>query len=358
MSLVSVVIPTKDRYPYLIEILSIMTKFKSNLIEFIIGDNTIENLEFINFLKKINDKRIRYFHFKEKLSQSQNMNLTISKSKYEYITAIGDDDFVLEDIIDFVRTLKRKKIDVIKLVKPVYKWRSENYKGSLYVPSFSYNIVKKKSKTELNRVIENCGTNMNDNPSVYHGLVSRNLLDKIYRKFNSYCPGPSPDIANCVAILHTTKYFYIYDGPILVSGNAAKSMAGLGLRGKHYGDIASQKHLPNSLEMVWSNQIPYYWSGPTIWAQSVYSTLSKINHSYKLNYSYLYAFLLIYHPSKIYSFFKNLKKPSIKFSFFYFVIYLFFIRLRNFLFKGNDGSLILENISLVEAYNYLINNNK
>ena len=357
MSLVSIVIPTKDRYSYLIEILSIMTKFESNLIEFVIGDNSKNNTIFLNFLTKINDKRIKYFHFKQKLSQSENMNLSISKSNYEYITAIGDDDFVLEHIVDLVKTAKFRKIDAVKFIKPVYTWKSKNFSGRLYLPNFKMKFIKKKSPHQLEQMIKKCGTSMDNNPSVYHGLISRKLLNKIYKKFQNYCPGPSPDIASCIAILYSTKYFFIYDGPIVVSGNASRSMAGLGLKGKHYGEIKDQKHLPSFLEKKWSSQIPFYWSGPTIWAQSVFSTLSKVNQSNNLNYSYLYAFLIIYHPRKFFSFLKNLKKLSFKPSIFYYIIFLFITRLNNFLFKEKNDSITIEGISLKDAYNYLNNKN-
>ncbi|MDA7731693.1 hypothetical protein N8867_05855, partial [Flavobacteriaceae bacterium] len=56
------------------------------------------------------------------------------------------------------------------------------------------------SQEELLKVANSGGVNMFNLPSVYHGLVKRTVLMSIFSKYDTCFPGPSPDMANGVAV--------------------------------------------------------------------------------------------------------------------------------------------------------------
>ena len=64
-------------------------------------------------------------------------------------------------------------------------------------------------KSELKKVIKDGFGTLGLLPKVYQGVVSRQLLDKLYDKCGTYFPGPSPDMANAVALsILTDKVYY------------------------------------------------------------------------------------------------------------------------------------------------------
>ena len=77
--LLSIVIPTKDRYFCLKKFVELFhTVYTTQEIELVISDNSSDNSEFVEFLKELNDRRIKYAYTKEYLSvceQSLNASL-------------------------------------------------------------------------------------------------------------------------------------------------------------------------------------------------------------------------------------------------------------------------------------------
>src|SRR5665647_2093055 len=94
--LLSIVIPTKDRYSTLISVLRGLVKdFIDSDVEFIIQDNTNNNNEILLFLSKLSCKKIQYFHAPFPMSVTENCDHAVKNSQGKYLIMIGDDDYVL-----------------------------------------------------------------------------------------------------------------------------------------------------------------------------------------------------------------------------------------------------------------------
>ena len=134
--LISIVIPTKDRNVYLFKLIEYFLKsIVSDQIEFIIQDNTIDNLEILKFLENNKDSRIKYFHHPEYLSVPHNFDIGISNSSGEFVTVIGDDDGFLPWIVDVCNWMKSENIDVVLSNKPHYVW--SDVSGGVWGNAFS-----------------------------------------------------------------------------------------------------------------------------------------------------------------------------------------------------------------------------
>lgn len=90
--LLSIVIPTKDRYEYLIQLIELIESFKSDDIEIVIQDNTKENKDILSFVHKRLSENFRYSHVSEQLTISENSDRAIRNSTGEYVCFLGDDD--------------------------------------------------------------------------------------------------------------------------------------------------------------------------------------------------------------------------------------------------------------------------
>lgn len=302
----SIVVPTKNRHYYLEYLVKYFNSINSNQIELIIYDNSSIGLrnKFVDFLDATNDNRIKYFEDDKELSQTENCDLAISKACGEYISLLGDDDIFSKHILTYIEQWIKDGTEAILPVKGTYLWPDvkprlygNKQSGMFKLGLFSNKIVKTESKKVLSKVISKGGSEILNLPRVYHGIVSKKILNKIFEDCGSYFPGPSPDIANAVAICKYVKNYTIIDTPLIISGQSILSAGGQGAEGKHYGEISKIKQLPKNTAKEWSEKVPFYWSGKTIYAESVLKALKKMKmneYFKKFNFEYLYASCLVF----------------------------------------------------------------
>jgi glycosyltransferase involved in cell wall biosynthesis len=363
--LLSIVIPTKDRYDTLLVVVNKILEIDSDNFEIVIQDNSFRNEYIIDVLSNLNDPRISYFYSTDPLSQTENSDLAVLNSKGKYVCFIGDDDIIMPYIIDVVNWMSHNNISVIKSYKPDYYWpglpstsTSNNRSGLLTYKEFEYKFSSINCHKALIKTLKHGGTSIDFLPSLYHGIVSSNVLKEVYVKANSYFPGPSPDMASAVAISLVVNEFVYLEIPIIISGKSMSSIGGLGVIHKHVRDLNEVKHLPQNTVANWNVNIPKIWTGETIWSQSIYESLKRMNsESYfvHFSFSYLYASLFLFNFRYSSLIFKT-RKHLFSFNFYISLIKIFTYRV--LLFIRNRITLFdlkrVDNLSTIsEASNFV-----
>lgn len=302
--ILSIVIPTKNRQKYLLSLLDKILSTTNHNFEVVIQDNSDSDFlrhEIISFA----DNRINYEYIQEPLTIDLNCDLAVSRAKGHYVCMLGDDDGILID--ESINMLRKALINQIDAVLPgsiYYAWPgvySKNWGevgGKVYYSNFNSHILEIDPLLERNKVLAEGGSQgLGRMLRLYHGFVARSVLDRLYMVTSTYFPGPSPDMANAAGVAgFLNKCIYI-DFPFIIAGHSPVSGGGSGSAGKHKGEVASQKHLPNYTVKSWIPQVPFFWSGPTIYAQSICHSqklLSEYNQK-NVNFPMLYAVCLIYH---------------------------------------------------------------
>ena len=170
-------------------------------------------------------------------------------------------------ILDYIENWKRDGVEAILPNKGVYSWPDVQHRmykdklsGVYRNTNFSGIVRKVKTMPILQKVIKLGGTKMINLPRVYHGIVKRSILEKIFIETGTYFPGPSPDIANAVALCKYLTFFITIDIPLVISGVSVSSAAGHGAKGTHYGEISKVKQLPKNTATNWSQEVPFFWS--------------------------------------------------------------------------------------------------
>ena len=331
--LLSIVVPTKDRYKYLTYLVDLFITVPDERLELVIQDNSDNQLEeFLIKIENISDKRIKYFYHPEHISIVENCDKAILNSTGEYVTMIGDDDGFIPQLIEYVEKMPEKNIDVLLPNKAMYMWPdivSKNYSGnvgSVTLQRFNYELTKVHPNEELNKCLKNGGRDLYNMPRTYHAVVSRQILDKIYDQTKSFFPGPSPDMANAVALSLLNPKTCFVKLPLIISGKGYKSTGGAGMRRAHIGRIEDIPHLPKSTSVEWEKNIPRIWTGPTIYAESVIKTLTRCENLEKLrkfNYLRLYGNLFgkhIHLLKEVQSFLKWYQYPAFLYYFISFLV--------------------------------------
>lgn len=260
--LLSIVVPTKDRYYYLKYLIEIIKGFNSNEIELVVQDNTTDNSEIISYLETIDYEGLKYFHIKKQLSQSENSDKAILNSTGEYVCFIGDDDAVTSHIVDCVKWMKANKFDILKSELALYRWPSfietPELAASLLFANYSNTYKVVDNKKTLCQCIDNSFGDIRYMPKVYNGIVKRSLLDEIYKLTGTFFPGPSPDMANAVALAVLNPSYVFVDYPIIIGGRSGIS-GGNPSQYKHgCAKIEDVPQLPKDASSKWEKDYLIY----------------------------------------------------------------------------------------------------
>jgi glycosyltransferase involved in cell wall biosynthesis len=305
-NLLSIIIPTKNRYECLIPVVSALLRYIENEdVELIIQDNSDNNSEGLLFFEQLKDQRVKYFYHHESLSIQDNTIFAIDNANGKYLIFIGDDDLVSPYIYDVVKFIDKKNIECLVFNAAYYWWHTvdfekENYfhrKNALWLPfSQSLELVERNTQDELEIMLQSGAGIFLRLPKFYHGIVRRDILEQIKVKTGSYLPGSSPDIAFSTALSLVLDKYYFINFPISVFGASGNSGGGMTVRKQHYGKIEDQKFLPKNIIDNWNPLIPRIWSEKTIYAQTVTEVLKVFNSDKKFNYISFYGTMLAYEP--------------------------------------------------------------
>lgn len=305
---VSIVVATKDRYDTLYDCIdSLLLNYDCDDVEIVVHDNSARpRIE--DFKARFGERRnVLYDHDPTPVSQSENYEHGVARARGKFVTMIGDDDGVAGGLLAIVEWMERHDLDAFFPGFAVYLWpgvsgrlSAANPDGCLIIRTWSGpRLVDPAAQRQA--VLASGSTSLEELPRMYYGLVRRCCLERLRREADACFPGPSPDMANAYALSYVVGRMAVAELPVFIAGNSRSSNAGLGLRGKHVGEIADMPFLPHDSAEHWNPSIPFFWSGQTIWCQSAYAAATALGRAQEFdaenNYRALYARVLTYQPS-------------------------------------------------------------
>jgi glycosyltransferase involved in cell wall biosynthesis len=186
--LLSIVVPTKNRYQYLKSLITLIDDFQfpCSELELLIQDNTVNNEEILSFLASKQFSNVVYFHERKHLCVSENSDYAINNSKGQYICFIGDDDGVTKHIMNVVKWMQRNNIEALLSAGVAYYWpeyinsKTGSISSSVIYKPFTQKVSTVSTKMALERLMKRGFVDRGELPLVYHGIVQRTVLDKIY----------------------------------------------------------------------------------------------------------------------------------------------------------------------------------
>ena len=367
--MISIIIPVYNAQKYIGHCIESILEQSYGQFEIIIVDDGSEDssLQICSEFSK-HDKRIRIIHT-ENSGVSHARNIGLDNANGEYVCFIGDDDGVTSHILSCVFWMKQNNIDALMSSQTVYYWGDYNknisgdFSQTLLYKKYSQRVYRRDPLQALDNIMKQGFQTRGDIPLVYTGIIKRSVLDQIYSKGQTFFPGPSPDMANGVALCFLVHNFVYIDFPIVITGTS--KMTGGGIH-KLKGRIANIEDVPfidRDVKNKWERRIPPIWAGRFAWPEAGIKSLRYMGHEEliaKVNYELMLADFTIYHLSywRVAIGFSREKKRFL----YYFVIRLIWklsrgiknMFTRKFLGKIN-GNIIIHDISNIEeANNYLV----
>lgn len=297
--LLSVIIPTKDRYETLFESVSSMSEhIISDQIEFVIHDNTFDNTKAVEYLDKINDDRIVYQHCNQDINVVENFNMAFSISSGKYVIFIGDDDFVNPYIIDMLKIVHSDDIECMIYPRANYYWSNLIFeyeydffeKASMQIQKkYTLQLKELNSSEQFNLLLRKGGIYLFEMPQAYHGIVKRTVLSSIAEKYGNVFLSVSPDMSIAVSLALVLQKYHYLDFPMSITGASYRSAAGMGIRKEHSATLDKlPKWLPDSMRENWYKYNPKIWNGFTVYAHSILEVSNIFNRKAPIDYLNLY----------------------------------------------------------------------
>jgi glycosyltransferase involved in cell wall biosynthesis len=300
----SIVIPTRNRHECLRFTVAALLASKSKMFEVVVHDNS--DVPWTDAVEGVvrSDDRLKYTYVNRRLSIVENCDRAVSLAQGQFVCMIGDDDGVLiDESLEVVQKLREAGFEAAIAEAPYFAWPNVRHStwgdlgGAIFLNEPTGKVSNINVRAELGRVLADGGAGgIRQLPRVYHGIVIRTQLEALKARVGTYFPGPSPDMANAIGLSFLVTKVAQIRFPLLIAGHSPRSGGGLGSSGKHVGRIEEQLALPSDTAANWNVMIPFFWSGPTIYAQSAYMAVTKLfgREFYRPNWAKLYAICFVY----------------------------------------------------------------
>ena len=303
---ISIVVPTRNRHKYLVTLVQSLLSMESADFEVVVHDNSDEPGGFEAAGGKLGDSRLLYHYNSSPMSMVQNFENALAFANGDYVCMLGDDDGVTDKIIDLARWLKENNIEAAVTPVVTYLWPGVSSKASgnqqtgiIRVPDYNFGYEIVEYADGLLATLEIAGLSLSNIPSVYQGLISRSALDRLFLLAGTRFPGPSPDMANAIGLSAVIERFVRVSFPVVIAGSCPGSGAAEGANHQHHGEISERKFLPEGTADRWPKEVPFFFSGPTLWATTLLEALvltGQIKSASYFRYDRLYASCMVFTP--------------------------------------------------------------
>lgn len=227
--ILSICVPSRNRQIYFQEAIKSLTASKRDDVEFVLADNSDDPSIMDGFMQAhAGDTRIRYLPSPPKtLPMMDNWERTLQAATGRFVSFIGDDDHVDPELAGFLVNLERQvDADAICWTGPNYIWPTEGSRPHTISISLGTGVTLLDRKRLMRRAFlwEDCSHVPLSGCSIYHGALSRRLLDRIRRMGNGrYFEFPVVDYEMAFKAILFGETFVHVARPFSVLGACAES---------------------------------------------------------------------------------------------------------------------------------------
>ncbi|MCP4934169.1 MAG: glycosyltransferase [bacterium] len=247
--LLSIVIPTRERALYLEKCVETALICDDDEIEIVVSDNaSIDNTRAV--IESFDDPRLRYVNTGRRVPMTENFEFALAATTGENILFIGDDDAVLPNgVCDLLVLLRTKQPDAVRWWTGDYMWPSDppdsddgllSFKPKFFVGGTRELDPEKVWELFCTRRMKNYRSGIN----IYHGCVSRRVIDRVTDHIGRYFFATSPDVGASILNPHFCDNLIEMGRPVSISGT---STASTGWSTTTFVSFSEQKKSPHTL---------------------------------------------------------------------------------------------------------------
>lgn len=220
----SIVVPTRDRAETLELALRTCLEQDFKSYEVIVSDNgRLESTR--QLIDRIASERIRYVHTPRPMAMSDSWEFALGHASGEYVILIGDDDGLLPHALrDIDRILA-------SVHAPLLRWQYVYYMWPNVVFPDVTNRISIPLKRDLEwlssrEVIVGVANSVLDPamlPTIYHGVIHRDLINELRKRAGRVFGGFAPDVYSGFAFAYLSKKYPSVTAPMSIAGLSGAS---------------------------------------------------------------------------------------------------------------------------------------
>jgi hypothetical protein len=284
--LISIVIPTKNRWKYARWAIMSALELHANEVEVVVLDTSDDSSAAAAFADSLADHRLVYRWCAAPMDIIATFNMAVDLARGHYVCLIGDDDAVLPKIVDVARDALARSIDVVSTRGVSYQWpdfQSRYFGGRHAGKTYVANYTGKAWYGDLEDSLQRCALHWGQMrqmlwlPRVYTGLFRKAVIEASRSLRPAFFGGVCPDIYGVIAAATFAHKWCIVDYPLILPGSSAASTAGLSSTGKHTSELSEVEHFKAFVHLDWPAEIPQFWTVETVWAAGAWTALRDHN---------------------------------------------------------------------------------
>ena len=225
---ISIAIPTRERAEFLAPCLRSCVAIADPDVEFVVSDNaSADNTRAV--VENFNDPRIRYVNTGKRLSQRQNFENALNASTGDYVMMIGDDDAVLPGQFSRLKAiLETEKPEALSWPAVFYQWPGAHKRAGggmlrLRRELLFGNAFTRTREQQTRAICELERTREDFSPKLYHGVLSRGVIERLRAKTGEVIMGGQIDAYIAAAALAVMDQYLYIRHPFSVMAMGPKS---------------------------------------------------------------------------------------------------------------------------------------
>jgi len=182
--ILSICVPSRNRQIYFQEAIKSLLMSTRDDVEFVFADNSDDPSIMDDFICGFEgDTRIRYLRSgATPLSMMDNWERALTAATGRFVSFIGDDDFIDPELAGFIVNLEKNvSADAIAWTGPNYIWPTEGSQPRPITISLKTSVTQFDKRHLMRKAFhwEGCSHVPLNGFSIYHGALSRRLLEKV-----------------------------------------------------------------------------------------------------------------------------------------------------------------------------------
>ncbi|MCM2472752.1 glycosyltransferase family 2 protein [Rhizobium sp. CG5] len=226
----SICVPSRNRQYYFKKTIEGILRSSRTDFELVLVDNSDDPSIMNDYMKEVvKDPRVVYLPSTDRtLSMLDNWERTLEAATGNWVTVIGDDDYIDPDVMIVLRKVVAANpgVEAFAWGALNYMWPSPQTRVQNVMIGFNHNVVKVPRSDSLKGMFgwHKAGIIPKAGFSVYHSAISRPLLEKIKQTFcGRYFEHPTVDYDMAMKVIVTGREFAFCQRPFSVMGSCPES---------------------------------------------------------------------------------------------------------------------------------------
>lgn len=276
--LLTIIIPTRNRQHTAMGSIRNVLNLPSERIELVVQDCSDDDSLGKRLSEEISDSRLHYFYTPETLSMTENWNRGMAKARGEFVTIIGDDDGVSEDIVAVAEWAKAEGLDAVSTVTCAAKYCWPDHgdtalAASLCITRFTGDVSFPDIEAEVTASAHGFGQKLHRLPKIYYGMVRRQCFEELKQSSGVYFDGVCPDYYAGYALSSVVKRYALTDFPFAINGASHRSNAGA--TGQRDRRSRLKRHMESYADLFWPDYLPPFFIEASMISQSMLAAFRR-----------------------------------------------------------------------------------